>query len=123
MGAYGQHIGTEENPLYSGDTAILVFDVTDDGTSSGADVSITDYDIVWKAFDDEGNVILTKDNTGGGGLTITDATNGVAEVRLDPQDTVDLSGEYDWESEATAPAGEVATIADGTMYFTRDKIS
>lgn len=123
MSAFDQSLHSDDDPFFSGDSHTLKVHVTDDGTDNGTDKDISNFDIIWKLFDSSGSAVIEKDNTGNnGGISITNASGGLFSVTLDPSDTDDISGWYEWEAEGTSPGGEVQTLADGDVNIKEDQI-
>ena len=59
------------------------------------------------------SAVVTK--TVGSGIVITDATNGLLEITLEPADTETLSGTFHHELEVTDLGGRKTTVLFGTV--------
>lgn len=57
------------------------------------------------------------------GIAITDATNGVFTVTMDPADTDDLAGRYYYEIQVTDSGGDIATVTTGTAIIDADLVT
>lgn len=96
--------------LYAGDTKIIEVTVTENNSPvdlTGASIKFG-FDTVLKEV--------------GSGITITDAVNGIFEVKLDPKDTQDLSGLKYYECEVTDNVGNVSTVLNGTLVITKSRV-
>lgn len=67
--------------------------------------------------------VITKSSANGGGITMTDAFSGALTVRLEPEDTDGLAGEYYVELQLVDVTGDVATAYTGTMTVLKDLIA
>lgn len=65
--------------------------------------------------------ILTKDNSGVGGITVTDAENGKFTVALLPADTINLGGNYYYDIELT-DGTNIWTVSVGTITVIRNVV-
>ena len=96
---------TFDASMVSGDTKILSITAQ---TSTGTALNLNGAVITWQLFPlGGGTALLTK--TIGGGITITDASNGVFQVKIDPADTADLAGSYNHEAQITDTDGNILT--------------
>lgn len=96
---------------YAGDSRILAFTVERDGTL----IDLTNATITWglweKAYqEEEADAILTGDSAGVEIVTDSrvDAENGEFEVRLDPEATEDIYGEF-WHRPQVTQGGTTAS--------------
>lgn len=98
--------------LYQGDTKILRVEVFD---TEGNPKNIAGASILWGMYVfTQPQIVLTKSTSGG--ITITDAINGIFEVQIDSADSLDLEPDfYGHEAEVTDIAGNVSTIFTGTV--------
>ncbi len=113
--------------MFSGDSEILRFTVTDDSGMAQSLASIVSARFALAASS-RSPTLATKSL--GSGITVTDAANGLVEVELDPSDTADISGgrrsadrpgrEYYHELELTDSSGNVSTVAYGWVTVLRD---
>jgi hypothetical protein len=102
--------------MYQGDTKRLNFTITD--ATTGDVFDITGATARWQASRAKtvgfsSTPLLTK--TEEAGLEITDAIGGAVTVVLDPEDTLNLSGNFYHELEITDATGDVATAYTGTF--------
>lgn len=100
---------------FAGDTKVVQITVLD---ADGDPVDITSATIKWQAARSLGKSPVITKATGGSGVSITDAANGVFEVTLSGSDTEDLKGDYYFEAEVTASDGTISTVIAGTMKVT-----
>jgi hypothetical protein len=113
-----------EQPIegyHSGDTLRITVNVEDE---DGNAVDIRNADIRFEIHQDEssGAVVVSKDNVGGGGVTITDGLNGTLKIEIEPSDTAALSGRFPYEIEITDTSSDVATVVTGTISINDDLI-
>lgn len=106
--------------MWSGDSKKLRFTVIDD---AGAAKNLTGAAIVWKAAKTAGSSTALITKSVGSGITITDPTGGLFEVRLDPADTASLSGDFYHEAQVTDALGDVATVAIGRIRINADLVT
>jgi len=109
--------------VFSGNNRTLRFhafepDPDSDDPSAERVLNLTGHDLSWAAKRTktmaEGEELAVEKTTPVG-IVITDALNGICEVRLLPEDTEELEGSYYHELESTDGAGMVMTIATGIM--------
>jgi hypothetical protein len=107
---------------HSGDTMRLRCTVQDE---DGDVVDIRDADITFALAQNQtsSSVIFTKDNIGGGGVTITDGVNGKFLVEIEPSDTASLDGTFPYEIEIVDTDGDVATVLTGSLVVAADLIA
>jgi len=98
--------------MTAGDTKTLVISVKD---ASGNPVNITDASIKWQAGRSFGKASSISKATGGSGISITDAANGVFTVTLNPSDTESLKGTFYHEAQVTGSDSAISTVISGTM--------
>ena len=97
--------------ISSGDSRDIVYTIVDE---NDAVVDLTDGAISWKILiNGTSTAIVTK--SVGSGVTLTDASNGVATVVLDPEDTTALQGTYALSGVFTDSGDDVYTFEDGGM--------
>jgi len=100
---------------YIGDAAVPIFNVVD-RNGNPVDISAAS-DIIWSAFRTWGAApVLQKRKTAGQITFVTDGTNGQFQLQLAAPDTNPLSGNYLHKSQLEDVAGNLTTIATGTMY-------
>lgn len=118
-----QHVGIDKRkPFISGDSKTLVVTVEEE---SDPDVlrDIAGTDITWVLAPRRGAApIVTKDNGANGGVQITDPSNGVFTVDIDPDDTDSLEGLHYHEAQVV-DNGEVGTVLTGDFKITADSIT
>lgn len=101
--------------MTAGDTKSLVITVRN---SSGEPVNITGSTVKWQCARSYGKAsIISKSTTLG--ISLSDPTNGIFTVTLDPPDTEDLSGIYHHEAQVTAADGSISTVLVGTMKINK----
>ena len=99
--------------LDAGDKAILTITV-DDGAEPPVAVDLSGVAIQWALARDLSIVpVVTK--SVGSGIVITDPTNGIFKVTLDPADTEGLCGIYYHEAEVTDTNSDPSTVTRGTV--------
>lgn len=95
-----------------GDNLDMVYTISD---SNGNIEDLTGGSIAWKALvSGTTTAVITK--TG----TLTDPTNGITTVSLDPADTAALGGTYAVDGEYTDSGSSVFTFDDGAMIIETD---
>ena len=83
----------EADDFFAGDDRVLDFTIFDsDDPATAAPKDITGYSLEWalKRFVTDTTALITK-TTGGGGIALTDPTNGVLSVTLLDTDTESLA--------------------------------
>lgn len=83
--------------------------------AAGAAIDLTSATIKWsmKETEDEEAAALISKATGGSGITITSAANGVFEVEIEDTDTEDLDvGTYVHEATITLSGGRIISLTD-----------
>lgn len=103
--------------LHQGDTKNLVITVKD---PTRTPVSLLGAQSVkwWVARRVTSTTKLLQ-KTVGSGITMTNASAGIVTIRLDPADTVSVSGDYYHELEVIDSAGDIGTVLRGTMTVVR----
>jgi hypothetical protein len=120
MTATDQHVGTDADPYYAGDSLELTFDVDQpDGTAK----DLTGATVSWAVASRPGDTPALDDGDAGVTLTISDAANGEVTVTVDAGATSDLSGLYYHELEVEDASGAVDTVARGEFTVTPDVIA
>lgn len=105
--------------IHSGDSKTLKFTIRD---QNDAIKDITGATATWAAAKRKTSSTLIS-KTSGSGITITDATNGLLEVELDPADTEALKGDYYHELQLVDNQSRKSTAAYGTMTVRIDLIT
>lgn len=99
--------------MYAGDSKLVTVTVTDENDTS---LDITGVNIEWVV---KRNVRSTIKNvyksSQAGGITITNPLIGEFQIKLDPADTVALSGIFYHEAELTDVQGSVSTLFTGNL--------
>lgn len=95
--------------MFAGDTKILQVTVRDAASSV---VDITGMLIRWQLAKTVKATEPLVAKAVGGGIVITDPTNGRFEVTIDPDDTLELSGHFYHEVEVN-DAGTISTVLTG----------
>jgi hypothetical protein len=95
--------------MTAGDTQMIQVTIT---TTDGSVVDLTGMTVTWGlARSPRMTALVTKGL--GTGITVPNAPNGIAEIMLDPADTIDLVGRYYHELEIIDRFGEVSTVMTG----------
>lgn len=97
---------------FAGDSLTIQITVTD---SSGNALDLSGASIEWVLTETHDRTRLIEKTTENGGISITDAANGVFEIYVQPQDTADLTGDFDHEAEVTDAGGNVVTVTSGII--------
>lgn len=116
MSASNQNFGMVEGE--SKDVRVTVVD------QDGATLDLSGAAVQWEAQADlqsSGPAAITK-ATGGFGITLTAPTQGVFSIRLNPSDTMGLSGVLYHEARVTDSAGNVATVLTGRLTIQKTAI-
>lgn len=92
--------------MVSGDTKILNITAK---TSSGTAINLTGVAIIWSLFPSTGGTALLTKSVGSG-ISITDPSNGVFQVTLNPTDTASLEGLYQHEAQITDVTNNIQTL-------------
>ena len=104
--------------MWSGDDKVITVTVYDNDDDV---VDITDATITWRLSQNvDSAALITK--TVGDGITISDPTNGIFTITLEPSDTAPLSGRYYHECEITDATGDISTGAVGHATIQEDAI-
>lgn len=108
--------------LFVGDDKVIRCTVYDGLVADGEVKNIAGASIVWGMYVAAGSgTTLTKSTSDG--ITITDGPNGVFEVALGHDDTVDLAaGWYAHEAEVTDSDGSISTVFTGTIEVKASRI-
>lgn len=103
--------------LYRGDDRTASVDVTTDIT--GAELTFL---VKARRHDADADAVITK--TTGDGITVTDASLGLATIALAAADTDDLDTRpfYRWELQAVDATGATHTLATGRFVLIRDLV-
>jgi hypothetical protein len=106
---------------YKGDTRNISVSVEDD---DGAAVDLTGATIKWAAANTPTSVAVISKQTGGSGISITDASGGVFVITLQPADTASLRARtYYHEAQVTDAGGVISTVLTGKMKLFEDLIA
>jgi hypothetical protein len=109
--------------MYSGDSRVLAFTITEaNGTTP---INLTGAVVAWacaRKLSGGFSTTPTLSKEIGAGITIIAAIAGTLEVALAPADTASLVGRYYHELQVTDAAGNVSTVATGTLTITKDLI-
>ena len=100
--------------MWSGDDKTLTVTVSSDITAATINYSL--------AADVDSTAIFTK-ATGGSGITITDAANGVFTIDLATADTATLAGVYFHECQVTDAAANISTVFVGHVMINKDLVA
>jgi len=98
--------------LYAGDSKNINITVTDD---NGVPVNLSDCKIIWGVKRNARASRYAVVKTSLDDIIITDTQNGKATIRIMPNDTFGLSGDFYHEAEFTDAMGNVTTLFLGTM--------
>lgn len=99
-----------------GDDLNIDITVTDGPNGTGDPVNLTGATIYWWLLDDPADTTaLVEKSTTGGGITITDAANGVFRVNLDPADAASLNGRYHHKAKVQDSGGDKTTVTTGEV--------
>ena len=104
--------------MWSGDDKTITVTVYD---NDDVVVDITGATITWELSQNVDSTALIS-KTVGSGITLSDPTNGIFTIALDPADTASLSGRYYHEAEITDAAGDVSTALVGHATINTDAI-
>jgi len=112
------YTGQNIDNFFQGDTRTLVVTVYD---LNGAITPITGATAIkWVTYKRSGGTIyITK--ILGDGITITDGANGLLEITLDRDDTLNLLGHYNHECELVDASNNYSTIFTGYFKITASK--
>lgn len=89
---------------------------------NGSAKNITGATITWVLAKTVGDTALVTKSTGGSGISITDAVNGVFQVTLDGSDTTNYSGVYHHEAEVEDTSGNKNTVTVGSIHIKQSAI-
>ena len=104
--------------MWSGDDKTITVTVYD---NDDVVVDITGATITWElSLNVDSAALISK--TVGSGITLSDPTNGVFTITLDPTDTDSLSGRYYHEAEITDSSGDISTALIGHATIKTDAI-
>ena len=114
---------TFDASMVSGDTKILNITAQ---TSTGTALNLNGATITWQLFPLGGGTALVTKSIGSG-ITVTDASNGVFQVKIDPADTASLAGSYNHEVQIVDTDGNVLTprnvgLSPGVLEIAADLI-
>lgn len=113
-----------ELELIRGDSAYLdIVSVEPDGSPCDLSAASVWWTAKWSPTDTDARAVMQK--TIGDGITLTDALEGLAEVRIDPADWDGYSGTrpLHWDLQVVVPASpvdRVVTQARGTLKVIQD---
>lgn len=107
--------------MHKGDTRTVTVTVTDDDDQA---VNLTGATVKWAVANTPTSATLISKQTGGSGISITNATGGVFVITLVPADTSSLSARtYYHEAQVTDAAGVVSTVLIGKLKLIEDLIA
>lgn len=86
------------------------FDVTVTVTDDGDPFDLTSYTVKW--------VLAGTEKTSGGGVNVTDATNGEVVLTVTTSDTETNPGRYDHELRIFDGSDHIITVMEGVMTVT-----
>ena len=104
--------------MWSGDNKTITVTVYD---NDDVVVDITNVAITWELSQNVDSVALIS-KTAGSGITLSDPTNGIFTITLDPANTGSLSGRYYHEAEITDLSGDISTVMVGHATIKTDAI-
>ena len=97
--------------ITAGDNRDIVYTIVDE---NDVVVNLTGGSIIWRALvSGTETVVITK--SVGSGVALTDPTNGVATVSLEPADTTSLKGTYILDGQFTDSGSDVYTFEKGGL--------
>jgi len=106
---------TKSDQWFRGEDKTLQFTITSDGTTA---VDISGWSLQFILCNLDGTTVFTKDNVvSGGGINITNPTNGVLEVDIDDVDTDPLLVEKFKYELRRSDTGLEAVLAHGTAFI------
>lgn len=105
--------------MYSGDTKFIDITIVD---GNDVPVEITGTTIKWVVKRNVRSSVNNVLKTTTDGISIIDPLVGKFQVKLDPEDTDRLSGEFYHEAELKDVQGNVSTILTGTLTIIIDGI-
>lgn len=95
--------------MISGDTNNITYRVAND---------LTNATINWVVFQNYSlPAEISKSNSTGGGIVITDAINGKFQVTLNSSETKGMSGVHYYEGKITDSSGNVITFVEGNLII------
>lgn len=115
--------------IWAGNKRTMAFTVTDEDAGDGSPKDLTALTIKFalSSISPSGQYsteYLVQKTSGGGGITVTDATAGELEVDLDPADTASLGGrDVHFELEVFDGSGEGVVVAEGTLTVKRNVVN
>jgi len=99
----------EDGSFFQGDDETVKVEVLDINKEA---VDISSANSIEYQISENGSSEVSKTKSGGG-ITVTDGSDGKFEVTIDSGDTSSLSGKY--EHEAEIDLGDVSTLFQGTL--------
>jgi hypothetical protein len=109
------------DPHHAGDSRLIKLQIrkesTDPQTDFGDPIDISNVNEITYRFSDNetGSTCEFTKTKSGGGISITDGSNGQCEISWDTSDTTGLSGEYFHSCQFTDSSSNVATVFTGTV--------
>lgn len=97
--------------ITAGDNRDIVYTIVDENDDV---IDLTGGSMTWKAYVSGTDTEVISKSTSGG-IALTDPTNGVATVSLEPADTTALKGTYILDGEFTDSGSDVYTFEDGGL--------
>jgi hypothetical protein len=97
--------------ITAGDNRDLVYTIVDENDNV---INLTGGSITWTAYvSGTSTAVITKSTSSG--IALTDPTNGVATVSLEPADTTSLKGTYILDGQFTDSGSDVYTFEKGGL--------
>lgn len=119
-------VTSQKDTMWAGNKRVQRFTVTDEDAVGSPAKDLTGFTAKWalSRFNAAGTEFLTTPvvtkTTGGGGIVITDATNGILEVTLDVADTSALFGTFYFELEVVDGSSNPLVVATGTLTINKN---
>jgi hypothetical protein len=108
--------------FFSGDTVKIKVTITDADNANDPKNLTGAQSIIWALAKAQGKApLVTK--TVGGGITVTDAPNGVCEVLLSVGDTPNFKGSFYHEMQVVDATGNKSTVLYGAVTISADSIT
>lgn len=106
----------ESISMFSGESKVIR-DLIVDADNNNIPLDLTNYNIKF-IIHNKGNVVVEKTSQTGG-VVKSDPTNGIAEIRLLPDDTDTLSGTYSFEVKVSNNSNENIIVTLGRITITK----
>jgi len=113
--------------MWANNKRSLVFTIVDSDNGDVA-LDLTGLTVKWalSRIDSSGAYLtapVLEKATGGSGIVLTDAPNGICTVTLDAVDTVDLSGIFHFELEVFDGTPEGVVVATGQLTINKNVVN